>query len=125
MKLILFIKPIVWLSLICYGLFTPPSALPKTTFLNIPHFDKIVHFGLFFVFCLLLFRPFKKVKLNHLIIAPMLSFILAALLEWTQEMVTSSRSSNIYDFLANTAGILGATIVFLFLVSGRKWEKYI
>jgi len=125
MKLILFIKPVAWLALICYGLFTPPSALPKAAFLNIPHFDKMVHFGLFFVFCLLLFRPFKKLKLNHFIIAPVLSFILAALLEWAQEMVSTSRSSGIYVFLANTAGILGATIVFLFLVSGKKWEKYL
>lgn len=125
MKLILFIKPLAWLGLICYGLFSPPSALPKSAFLNIPHFDKMVHFGLFFVFCLLLFRPFKKLKLNPLVLTPLVSFILAALLEWIQEMITSSRSSNLYDFLANTAGILAATLIFHFFVSDRKWERYL
>jgi len=123
MKLKLFIKPFVWLAIICYGLFTPPSRLPKTSLLTIPHFDKMVHFGLFFIFCLLLFRPFKKLERNHLFWAPFISIILAAILESSQHLLTSSRSSNLYDFLANTAGILAAVFIFHFFISDRKWEK--
>lgn len=125
MKMLLFIKPIFWLGIICYGLFTPPGNLPRTALFNIPHFDKLVHFGLFFVFCLLLFRPFKRLKKNHLILAPFISLILAAALESAQHIITSSRSSNVYDFLANAAGIFAATLVFQFLISGRKLEKYV
>ncbi len=120
----LFLKPIIWLALICYGLFIPANELPVKPFLNIPHFDKIVHFGLFFVFCLLLFRPFRKLKLNSYIYAPAVSFFLAAALEFVQQTISSSRSSNFYDFIANTAGILASIVFFRFFVSGRKWEKF-
>jgi VanZ family protein len=120
----IFLKPLIWLAIICYGLFIPASGLPKKPFLSIPHFDKLVHFGLFFVFCLLLFVPFKKLKLNHFFYAPAVSLFLAAVLEGIQHMVSSSRYSNFYDFVANSAGIAAATIFFLVFISGRKWEKY-
>ena len=124
MKLKLFIKPLIWLAIICYGLFSPPSGLPVKPFLKIPHFDKLVHFGLFFVFCLLLFVPFKKLNKNHLIIAPVISFIAAAVLEYAQHIITTYRSSNFYDFLANSAGIAASVFFFHFFISGKKWEKF-
>lgn len=124
MVLKIFIKPLIWLAIICYGLFIPASGLPKKPFLSIPHFDKLVHFGLFFVFCLLLFVPFKKIKLNHFFYAPAVSLFFAAALETVQHIVSSSRSSNFYDFLANSAGIATATVFFYFFISGKKWEKY-
>lgn len=125
MKLKYFVKPIIWLLIICYGLFIPASSLPKKPFLAIPHFDKLVHFGLFFVFCLLLFVPFKKLKLNHLFYAPLISIILSGILETTQHILSSSRSSNFYDFLANTAGVLTSVLFFHFFVSGTRFERYV
>ena len=120
----IFLKPLIWLAIICYGLFIPAGNLPKKPFLSIPHFDKLVHFGLFFVFCFLLFVPFKKLKLNHYLYAPAVSLFLAAVLEGIQHMVSTSRSSNFYDFIANSAGIAAATFFFYFFISGRKLEKY-
>ncbi len=125
MKLKFFIKPIVWLLIICYGLFVPASNLPKKPFLAIPHFDKLVHFGLFFIFCLLLFVPFKKMKMNHLIYAPLTSLVLSAVLETGQHIISSSRSSNFYDFLANTAGVLTSVLFFHFFISDTRFEKYV
>lgn len=124
MKLKLFIKPLVWLGLICYGLFIPVSDLPKTSLLDIPHFDKIVHFGLFFVFSLLLFRPFKKLEMRFLLLAPAVSVLLGAILETTQHFISSSRSSNLLDFFANTAGIAVSVFFYHYFVSEKKWEKY-
>lgn len=124
MKLKLFIKPLVWLGLICYGLFIPVSDLPKTSLLDIPHFDKIVHFGLFFVFSLLLFRPFKKLEMRFLLLAPAVSVLLGAILETTQHFISSSRSSNLLDFVANTAGIAVSVFFYHYFVSEKKWEKY-
>lgn len=124
MKLILFLKPIIWLMLICYGLFIPASELPSKPFLNIPYFDKMVHFGLFFVFSLLLFRPFKKINLNHLFFAPALSLFLGALLEITQHIISNTRSSNFNDFLANTSGIAFSIVFFRYFISGKRWEKF-
>ncbi len=123
MKISLFWKPIIWLALICYGLFLPANDLPLKSFLKIPYFDKMVHFGLFFVLCLLLLRPFKRLNMNHLLIAPAISITLGAVLETIQHMLSHSRSSNIYDFLANTTGILVAVVFFHYFISGKKWES--
>jgi VanZ family protein len=123
MKLVWFLKPFLWLALICYGLFLPAQNLPVKPLLQLPHFDKIVHFGLFFVFSLLLFRPFKKLKASHLFWAPVTAILLSGLLESVQRTISSTRSSNIYDFAANVSGILVSILVFHFLVSGRKWER--
>lgn len=124
MKLIfLFIKPIIWLGLICYGLFLPASHLPVKPFMNIPHFDKLVHFVLFFVLCLFLYSPFKKLRTRYYIWAPVTAIFLGAMLESLQRTLTVSRSSSFADFLANTSGITASILFYYFLVSGRKWEK--
>jgi VanZ family protein len=110
MKIFLFIKPIIWLLLICFGLFMPANELPVKPFLNIPHFDKLVHFSLFFVLCIFLFKPFKKLKLKHYYLAPATSIFLGLLLEISQQYITNTRSSDLFDFLANTAGIVTAIL---------------
>ncbi len=121
----IFLKPIIWFLIICYGLFIPAGNLPKLQLFRIPHFDKMVHFGLFFVFTLLLFVPFKKLKLKEYIFAPSLSLFFAASLEWIQHILSSSRSSDFYDFLANSAGIVAATAFFYLFISNSKAEKYL
>ncbi len=122
-KLFQFWKPFVWLILICYGLFLPANELPAKSLLKIPHFDKMVHFSLFFVLCLLFFRPFKSLQLKQYFFAPLISVTISALLELVQHSITSSRSSDIHDFLANFSGILVSVLFFHFFVSGKKWEK--
>jgi VanZ family protein len=119
-----FMKPFIWLGVICYGLFIPAHSIPKTSLLKIPHFDKLVHFGMFFVFCLLLFVPFKKLKLNPYLFASLTALFFATLLEWLQQYVTITRSSDFFDFLANVSGIAVSTLFFHFVISGKKREKY-
>ena len=123
MKITYFWKPLLWLAIICYALFIPANDLPIKPFLKIPHFDKLVHFGLFFVFCLLLLRPFKKLQLKYYFLAPLISIILSAILEFSQHFITKTRSSDVYDFIANTTGIIASVAFYFLFVSNRKWEK--
>jgi glycopeptide antibiotics resistance protein len=123
MKITYFWKPLLWLAIICYALFIPAGDLPIKPFLKIPHFDKMVHFGLFFVFCLLLLRPFKKLQLKYYLLAPLISILLSALLEISQHVLSKSRSSDIKDFIANSLGVLAAVVFYYLFVSNRKWEK--
>jgi len=123
MKITYFWKPLLWLAIICYALFIPAKELPVKPFLSIPHFDKMVHFTLFFVFCLLLLRPFKNLQLKYYILAPLISIVLSGLLEFSQHMLSKTRSSDIYDFMANTLGIIASVMFYYLFVSGRKWEK--
>ncbi len=122
MKIKIFWKPILWLALICYGLFIPASNLPVKTFFRIPHFDKMVHFALFFGLCILLFKPFKILKTKYYLLAPLLSIAFGASLEFIQHTFSSSRSSDIHDFIANAGGIAFATLFYYFFVSEKKWE---
>jgi len=124
MNIRFFYKPFIWLLIISYGLYLPAESLPRKPFINIPHFDKIVHFGLFFVLCLLLFRPLKQLRKNYLFWAPLISVIFGAVFELTQHLFSSSRNSNIYDFVANCTGIGISLVFYYFLVSNKKWEKY-
>lgn len=122
MKIRYFWKPVLWLAIICYGLFIPASELPTKPFINIPHFDKIVHFLLFFGLSILLFRPFKRLKMRYYLLAPVISIALGLFLESTQHLVSISRNSDIFDFLANTTGIIFATLFYYYFVSDKKWE---
>jgi glycopeptide antibiotics resistance protein len=123
MKIIYFWKPLLWLAIICYALFIPAEDLPIKPFLNIPHFDKMVHFVLFFVFCLFLLRPFKRLQLNYYLLAPLISISLSGLLEFSQHTLSNSRNTDIKDFIANSLGVIASVIFYYLFVSDRKWEK--
>jgi len=122
MKIIYFWKPLLWLAIICYALFIPAEDLPMEPFLNIPYFDKMVHFGLFFVLCLFLLRPFKRLHFNYYLLAPLISISLSAGLEFTQHVLSNSRHSDIKDFIANSLGVIASVMFYYLFVSGRKWE---
>jgi hypothetical protein len=100
MKILSFWKPALWLAIICYGLFIPASELPTKPFLSIPHFDKIVHFSLFFGLNVLLMRPLKKLNLKYYLLAPAISVFFGLILEYEQHIITISRNTDIYDFFA-------------------------
>ena len=124
MNIKIFWKPLLWLALICYGLLIPADELPKEPFLQIPHFDKFVHAVMFFGFSLLLFRPFKKMNVKHYFFAPLTAIFFGVILETSQQMLSQTRSSDIYDFAANLAGIILSVFFYKYLVSRRKWEKF-
>lgn len=124
MKISVFWKPALWLVFICYGLFVPSDKLPAKNLYVIPHFDKLIHFMLFFILCLLLFNPLKINNLKHKFFAPLITVLLALILESAQHVVSATRTSNLYDFLANVAGIFACLFVYLFFIAGKKWEKH-
>ena len=115
----------IYFVIMCYLLFMPASQLPSEPFLKIPHFDKIVHFSLFFMLCILLFRPVKQHTPNFYFWTPVLALLLAVTLEFFQQKITASRHTDVYDFFANTVGLLTATVFFRLFVSGKKLEKLV
>ncbi len=61
-------------------------------------------------------------KTSYYFWAPAISIALSALLEISQHYISTSRTSDIYDFMANTTGVLAATLFFRLFVVNRKWE---
>jgi glycopeptide antibiotics resistance protein len=67
-------------------------------------------------------RPFKKLNWNGYFMAALTSIGLSGLLEFIQHLLSSTRQSDIFDFLANGAGVLSALLFFKLFVEKRKWE---
>ena len=114
---------IIWAVFILILLGLPANDFPNTSFLNIPNLDKYVHAFLFFVFVFLLARGFvlqNKFTFIHkffLLSSLTLGIIYGGTTELMQGpgSVFPSRTCDIYDFLADTAGCLAGLIFFIFL----------
>ena len=95
----------------------PMSAEGKSSILSFPGADKIIHAAMYAIFSSLLTRDYLRTngfKWRKLMI--LLASVLAysILIELIQEYITSYRSGEILDVLANMGGILfGTSVVYL------------
>lgn len=118
-----FRKPILWVIVIAILSLLPGDDLPKKAFI-IPHFDKIVHLGMYFISCLFLISPFEKLRIGKGYLAAFLfSSFLGGLFEVLQELIARNRSGNFADFFADMLGAALALIFFHYFVSGKKLER--
>jgi VanZ family protein len=113
-------RAILWILVIAAACLMPSDNLPGTSFFaRIPYFDKMVHFVMYFIFALFLMsgfsRQYGKTSAKAYIHSFILAFIFGVLIECIQEKV--GRNYNIYDMIANAAGI----IVSLLLFNPIKW----
>jgi VanZ family protein len=87
--------------------------------LGISFADKIFHFGAYFVLAFLwvlaFFYNFNYKKNKAIIYAMIISIVFGILIEVLQGMMTEARSSDIYDAVANTIGVLLAALVLSFI----------
>ena len=110
-------KALLWIIIICLGCLMPSSDLPSTSFFSkIPHFDKIAHFGLYFVFTLLLISGFMMQypgeRGKSYLISGLIAFSIGIAIEYLQFLMHAGRSGDFYDALANTSGIIMALFLF-------------
>jgi len=120
MRLKYFWKPFVWLIIIAVLSLIPGNDLPNSKFF-IPHFDKIVHVGMYFFICIFLISPFEKSRFGKGYVAALLvSLFIGALLEVLQSTVAVNRSGNIADFIADFIGALLALALYRYFISGKK-----
>ena len=113
---------LLWCIFITYMCLTSGDNIPKVSWLNIPHKDKIVHFVFYFVFAFLLNLGFKE-KYGNIKKAGGLAFSIAVaygmLVELFQGLITADRSPELLDVLANTTGT-AAAIFALWLFQKRQ-----
>lgn len=88
----------------------PGRDIPHISFLELLSFDKWVHAGIFFVLFLLWMRGFMKMNLplkGSLIFILFISCVAyGGLLELLQQLVFEERSADLYDFIANSFGVV-------------------
>lgn len=102
---------------ILYLSLTDSQSFDDVPFLNIPFFDKIAHFLMYFgLMSVIVFEHrnaiIGRTKLSLIALIPFLYGILMEILQLT---IAANRSGNIYDVVANTAGIIVSALLWLLL----------
>lgn len=101
---------------------TPSNDIPTV---NIPNLDKLVHAFFHFVFTILWFLFFKKqVKKKNqfklLVVAVCFSVVFGIGIEVLQNKLTTTRSGDFFDVLAN---LTGATIAFFLVFFAKRIRR--
>jgi VanZ family protein len=116
MKIIKLYKSFIIIILISFFSLFPFKFDSQTSFINIPHPDKIVHFGFYFFLSVILLNDLiftiKTPKLVSIISVFWFSLLLGVLLEWIQEQFIPERSGCFYDILAGILGLMAGIVSF-------------
>lgn len=83
---------------------------PKPLFV-IPHFDKIIHFSMYFTMAFFLMFEYylhHKHKITHIIQILLIPLFWGAAMEIAQLLLTNYRSADWWDMVANSIGIITA-----------------
>ena len=122
-----FIPFILWTFLI-FGLCTiPGKSIPKIGWLELLSFDKYVHLSIFFMEQLLFIRALRSLSTDHFlnknayVSAALISITYGGILEILQATLLSERSGDIFDFIANSSGVLLACWLFKPLSKKINW----
>lgn len=112
------INSLLWALIIMILCGAPSSSFPTVRFFNIPHFDKVVHFGLYVVFTLLILsetntqRMFGGLDRKAIIVSLSIAIAYGLLIEIMQLLVFESRGAEFWDFVANTIGAIVAVLTY-------------
>lgn len=113
------IRNIIWAIVIFILCAIPGKDLPETTLVRIPHFDKIVHFGMFFIMGIFLYSELSiQTSLNRgkkIWISLSIIISYGAIIEYLQENYFISRSGDYVDLLADALGGFIAVLMYPFL----------
>jgi VanZ family protein len=115
-KYLLFLIALFWTGTVAYLCLVPSDELPV---INIPNLDKCIHTFFHFVFTLVWFLYFNKQLKDDSIFKPLLisflfSILFGILIELLQGLITTTRSADILDGLANLIGASLAVFVTVF-----------
>lgn len=120
MGLLNYWRSILWALLSLIACILPSKSLPQINKIFVPHFDKVVHFTLFFILTLILLYESRLRKANAslsrktIIWIVVITLVYASILEGVQFFFTASRSGNLADLAANLLGIFVALLVYRF-----------
>ena len=125
---LLLISSVVWAMLIFVLCTMPPSDVPK---FNILYFDKLAHFGVFFIQSILLSLLFnfqtRKSYYQIIILSTLMAFVYGGIIEILQSKFFN-RSGDFYDLIADILGgffgaIIYPTVLRLLKTNVGKFRK--
>ncbi len=112
------IRNIIWCIIILILCAIPGDTVSSTS-INIPYFDKIVHFGMFFMMGVFLCAELRyQTSLSYTkttILTVILVAIYGGIIEVLQHYIFIKRSGDYYDLIADILGGLIAALIFPWL----------
>ncbi len=111
---------IIWAVIVFVVSVVSMDSFDEIPGINIPYFDKFVHFAMYFLFAYLLYPVLKFCVKIHIIVRFAFIFTLifsvfyGGMIEILQGYLVLTRDMDIFDFIANCMGALTGMIVFLF-----------
>ena len=105
----------VSLVILYLSLATPPTVV-KSGFFDIPHLDKFVHFGLYFVLMAVIIIEHRHslTDTRKLLLIALIPFIFGIIIEFMQSEFTQNRKGEVLDMIADSAGVALALFLWLF-----------
>jgi len=116
-----FWKPITWAIVVLFLSTLSGRKVEELPLANIPHMDKVIHFGMYFIFTFLLLLDLSRylrkiVSWKQIILFSTIAAIAyGGLMEILQEIPSIHRDTDIKDFLANSAGVGCAVLFYKYL----------
>lgn len=125
-------KAILWFVIIILLSVLSSNRLPSVN-INLWHTDKIAHFIMYLLFSYFIMEGNGQspwgLKKSAVIIAFIFPFLVGLSIEFVQEILTETRTGELFDFIANTLGVLMGIIfypkIFKWQVLIIKWLKRI
>jgi len=108
-------KIFIWSLVIAYLCFAPSDDFKKVN-ISIPHFDKVVHFGMFFILGIFItvIKHIKSSRFNSLWL-PVLAIIYGGAIELIQLQYIYKRNGDLVDWLADIIGLFIGIWIFSFI----------
>ncbi len=105
---------LLWSLFVLVVCLIPGNEIPSSPFINIPQFDKIVHFFFYFILSFLfLFSLGKPLNSFNYLASILYCLVLGVFIEFIQHYYIPNREGDIFDVLANFIGSLVGLFFFV------------
>ena len=105
----------LWLGIVCYLSLIPTGDRVQKSILDLPHLDKIVHAGMYFVLSFIAIHYLHKTKIKHkYLVASLFCIGWGILMEFLQSSKIINRDFDIADIIANIIGSILGIVFFKF-----------
>ena len=108
---------IAYLILISILFLLPGSSLPKENWFDAIYLDKWIHVFLFVILILLWLKAFPGYSSRLYILLIVFAIFYGILIELSQELFVLNRSMDVYDIMADTAGVIAGAWI------GKVYKK--
>ncbi len=102
--------------IIIYLSLATPQTVVRSGFFDIPHLDKFVHFGLYFLLMATMILEHRRslTDTRKLLLVALIPFFFGILIEFIQSEFTRNRKGEVLDMIADAGGVAAAVFLWLF-----------